>query len=340
MKRFLFLIVLIALITNVHATHILGGEIKYAHISGFTYTISVRFWTDLASPADRPEILVDLGGGSVDTVPRILIQDDQFGSNCGAIRYSEYRTIHTYPGPGTYIIRFSDQNRNGGIANVPNSLSQPFSVSVVLVISPLAGGNNSMQFTTAQTYSDWNWSTLVHDPGAIDLDGDSLSFELVTPEGIGGVPIAGYVFPDQYTAPGGYAWVDPATGVFQWHLPNTLGEFVIAIRASEWRNGMLVGQVTRDMMICISSIPTGIREPDEMEADVEVRTGSAQWTVMNSSDEPLRGELTDAQGRIVRSMRLLPGLTNIPWDGLASGAFVLTSTTSNGRRSMHRLIRP
>ena len=197
-----------------------------------------------------------------------------------------------------------------------------------------------MQFTTTQTYADWNWSTLIHDPGAVDPDGDSLSFQLVTPEGINGSPIAGYSAPDQFTAPGGYAWIDPGSGVFQWHLPNMLGEFVIAIRASEWRNGMLIGQVTRDMTLCMSSVPTAVREPDAPVDDIEVRTGMEQWIAMNSSDASIRGDLTDARGRLVRSVRMMPGTTVIPWDGIAAGAFVLTATAVNGGGIAHRLVRP
>lgn len=38
-------------------------------------------------------------------------------------------TTHTYRGPGVYILSMDDQNRNGGVINVPNSIAQSFSVS-------------------------------------------------------------------------------------------------------------------------------------------------------------------------------------------------------------------
>lgn len=340
MKRILVVVMLAALITDTRGTHILGGEIKYAHVDDLTYDITIRFWTDLSAPADRPELILELGDGTTDTVPRNLIVDDPAGTDCGAIRYAEYVTTHTYLGFGTYVIRMTDQNRNGGIVNVPNSVGQPFSTSAVLVIDPLLGNNSSVYFLSELVETDWNWSTVVHDPDALDPDGDSLSFELMTPEGFVGMPVAGYSYPDQYLASDGFVWMDPGTGVFQWYRPNTLGEFVIAIRASEWRDGALIGQVTRDMTICIASVPTRVARFETIPDLIEVRTGTLEWIVINHGPTPVSGELTDAQGRLVGSFRLVPGANEVPWDGITPGAYGFTITALGGERTVRRVVRP
>ena len=165
------------------ASHFLGAEIRYFPLGGLAYSIKVDLFTDPNSSADRPEIPVDFGSGVWDTIPRVLIQDFPGGS-CGPIRRNVYESTFTYPGPGTYHIRTRNQNRSEGIINIPNSGEQGSCVDALLVINPLLGANTSIQFNTWQTVTTWNWSTLVHDPAAFDQEGDSMSFELVSPRNL------------------------------------------------------------------------------------------------------------------------------------------------------------
>ncbi|MFT5919021.1 MAG: gliding motility-associated-like protein, partial [Granulosicoccus sp.] len=79
-------------------------------------------------------------------------------------------------------------------------------------------------------------------PGAWDEDGDSLSYELVTCLGLDGLPIDGYDIPNGVT-------IDVFTGDMVWQVPLQQGEFNYAIRINEWRNGILVGHVLRDMQV-------------------------------------------------------------------------------------------
>ncbi|HMC96521.1 MAG TPA: hypothetical protein VKG92_02625 [Flavobacteriales bacterium] len=90
--RTLAALVFTLLMTHAFATHLLGGEIRYSHVNGYTYSIEVMTWCDLASPADRPEIEVDFGDGMLDTVPRTTILDDPIGNSCGGLA-----TMNTRP---------------------------------------------------------------------------------------------------------------------------------------------------------------------------------------------------------------------------------------------------
>jgi len=83
--------------TQVHASHFLGAEIRYVPTGTdlYSYTIELDMYSDLNSTADRPEILLDLGDGTVDTVPRVLIQDFQTSDLCWMVRLNTYRTVHT-----------------------------------------------------------------------------------------------------------------------------------------------------------------------------------------------------------------------------------------------------
>ena len=249
-------------------------------------------------------------------------------------------TTHAFQGSGTYIIRHTDANRNGGIINVPNSASQAFSVSVTLVISPAIAGNNSVQFDIQQIEPTWNWSTLVVEPQAMDPDSDSLVFQLVIPEGLEGDPISGYQFPEDFTSGGGYAWCDPTNGRFLWDHPTLIGEYVIAIRCDEWRDGVLVGQATRDMTICVSTVATLAPDDSVPIEDLQVFRSQDDWMVENNATATMLARLIDARGALVRMISLAPGRTVVSWNDHSSGMMLLLATDAEGRHRAYKLVRP
>lgn len=335
LKVMLTLLVFIIALATANATHTLGGEIRYWVVTGTTYAVEIRYYTDLNSPADRPELPLDFGDGVVDTVPRTTVVDFPAGGSCGPVRLSTYQIAHTYPGPGTYSIRFEDTNRNSGIINIPNSVLQPFCVSALLVIDPVLGWNNSILFDTLQTRTFQNWNTLVHEPDANDPDGDSLSFELATPWGLSCQPITGYVLPTGINL----AWLDPNTGRYLWDYPAMLGEYVVAIKGSEWRNGQLIGQVTRDMTICVSELATSIAEvaPTDDVTHASISDGSLRLT--NRATTPVLAEFVAMTGALQAHVQLPPGEHVLDITSWASGMYVLRTTASDGRTHLSRLVK-
>ncbi|MEO8590656.1 MAG: hypothetical protein ABI432_14875 [Flavobacteriales bacterium] len=338
--RSLALLFLASLFTNAFATHVVAGEIRYSHLSITTYTVEVLIWSDLNSPADRPDILVDFGDGVLDTIPRTSMIDDPIGVPCYPLRRNSYSTTHTYPGFGTYIIRHTDANRNGGIINVPNSDEQAFSVSAMLIISPSMAGNNSVQFTTPAPTNEWNWSTLIHDLQATDADGDSLTFQLVTPEGLNGLPIDGYQSLENYTPVDGYVWCNPTNGALFWDHPTLLGEYAVAIRCEEWRGSELIGQATRDMIICVADLPTSVPTGYAAAEDMRVVQATDHWIFENDTPDILRGELIDARGSILRTFNLASGRTIVPSIDLMERLTLLRATTAEGHQRTFKLLLP
>ncbi len=307
------------------ATHTLGGEFRYSHLQGLTYTVEFHYWTCLESPADRPELIIDFGDGTLDTVPRTSIVDNPTGPGCCGVRHSVYASTHTYPGTGIYTLTTEDPYRSGGIVNIPNSNSQPFCVSTKLIIST-AGPNNSMVFGAGPMALDYIWSTLVHDPMALDPDGDSLSFEFTTPLGLGCTSIAGYTFPTSQTP--GWTWLDPATGSYHWHLPQMIGTFVIAISAREWRmvggQWYVVGEVVRDMTICVNTLPTGLGSFMNTTGTMLRPTlcDGTLW-VTNPGHIVQHMSILDAAGRQVHQFLAPIGEHPIQLAHLASGIYLL-----------------
>lgn len=226
------------------ATHQRAGEITYRHISGLTYEFKITTYTYTPSPADRPEIEVLWGDGTSSVVNRTRrVQVPEYDD----VTLNEYVTQHTFPTTGSYSITFEDPNRNAGVVNIPNSVNIPFFLETILNINPFLGQNNSPQLLNPPIDNGCTGVPYYHNPGAYDPDGDSLSYSLIECRGYGGNSIPGYTFP----AASNSLTIDPVTGEVTWDSPMMVGEYNIAILIREWRHGVLIGSVVRDMQINI-----------------------------------------------------------------------------------------
>ena len=126
---------------NATATHNRAGEITYVKLSTYTYSVKIVTYTKTSSPADRPELEFWWGDGSRDTIPRLSI-DFNVGPD---IQRNIYVRTHVYPGTGSYIMYFLDENRNANVINIPGSVNIPFYVQTQLIISPAFLTNSSPQ---------------------------------------------------------------------------------------------------------------------------------------------------------------------------------------------------
>ncbi len=244
LKRIIYILfVLVSL--DALATHNRAGEITFSHISGLTYEITVTTYTKDSSPADRPKLEIRWGDNSpLDSIPRItevLLGND--------IKMNVYKEQHTYPGgnPSPYIISVEDPNRNSGIQNIPNSVNVVFYLQTELYINPFMGVNNSPILLNPPIDNACVGFIYVHNPGAVDLDGDSLYYTLEESLKEGGQPILNYQFPQASN----FITIDNFTGDLVWDSPLFIGEFNVAILITEFRNGVKIGSILRDMQITV-----------------------------------------------------------------------------------------
>jgi gliding motility-associated-like protein len=141
-----------------------------------------------------------------------------------------------------------DANRNYGVVNVPNSVMVPMHIETELVINPFLGYNNSVQLLNAPVDKGCVGKLYLHNPSAYDPDGDSLSYKLVNCKGLDGLDVPGYTFPQASQS----FEIDPMTGELRWDVPVMQGEYNVAFMVEEWRHGIKIGSVIRDMQILIS----------------------------------------------------------------------------------------
>jgi len=234
-----------------YSTHQRAGEITFVHLSGNTYQFTITTYTYTPSPADRPEIEVFWGDGSSSVIERL--SKTNMANN---ISKNIYVATHTFAAAGTYVISFEDPNRNAGILNIPNSVNIPFYIQTTLIINPFLGSNSSPQLLNPPIDNGCTNVIYYHNPGAYDADGDSLSYSLINCKGYGGEDIPNYSIPQASHS----FTINPTTGDLIWDTPVTAGEYNIAILIKEWRHGILIGTITRDMQITIS--PCNNRPPE------------------------------------------------------------------------------
>ena len=246
MKRKLLLVIgfLFCFAFIAKATHQRAAEITYTWLGGNAYEFTLTCYTYTPSPAglQRDSLPISWGDGMGEYIPRVVLQN--LGDN---YTLNVYKAVHNYSSAGTYSVSMEDPNRNYGVVNVPNSVSVPMYIETELVINPFLGFNNSVQLLNAPVDKGCVGKLYLHNPSAYDPDGDSLSYKLVVCKGTGGMDIPGYSYPQASHS----FDIDPVTGDLRWDSPLLQGEYNVAFMVEEWRYGVKIGSVIRDMQILI-----------------------------------------------------------------------------------------
>ena len=313
-KKILFFFLLaVFYVLPLQATHYRAGEITYRLVSfgsALRYEATITVYTKYDGPsvnADRDSVTIAWGDGDSETVVRSNGFDaDGNGFKDGIIiatspiniLKSEYTAQHTYAGvpPASnrfYVISFYDQNRIDGIANIQggNSVDIPFYVEDSLKFpTDLANiGSNSSPILRYPPidYANLN-DTFYHNPLAIDADRDSLDFQLIPCLQDVGAQVPLYTYPDQYCRAQGFPnntfTIDRHTGQIVWATPCQVGIFNIAILIREYRAGLLLGTLIRDMQIIVDNQPN---DPPQIVAlhDTCIRAGEKLVIRVKATDK-------------------------------------------------------
>ncbi len=227
-------------VNSIQATHNRAGEITLTQIDELTYEITITTFTYTLSQADRQRLEVQWGDNTFSFAERIdLIKLPYF------YQKNIYVTQHTFPGPGVYEIVVQDPNRNEGVKNIPNSVNVIFSIKTTILINPSLGSNSSPVLLNPPIDRAAFGQIFIHNPAAYDPDGDSLSYKLTVCTEQDGRPIEGYTLPPASDT----LYVDPRTGDLTWVTPSDTGIYNIAMDVEEWRDGVKIGNIVRDMQI-------------------------------------------------------------------------------------------
>jgi hypothetical protein len=269
------------MIPKAMATHIRAGEITAQLIScqNYSYRFFITGYTDTGSDVLFGGGEIKYGDGATDSFE--TGNPDIFEDLGDEIALNIFVKEHTFPGPGIYKISFREFNRNEGIVNMDNSVNTPFYIETVLVIDPFLGCNNTPVLVNPPLEKACVGVAFLHNAGAVDPDGDSLSYEFTVPKMDQDIPVVNYRFPnihdiavydaknEDQTGPASFT-IDPITGDLVWDAPGGEGEYNMAFIVREWRKidgeWYNMGYVTRDMQVivedCDNERPEIIPPPD------------------------------------------------------------------------------
>ena len=304
--RFIYLVALLGVFagsllwpTLSQATHVRAGEITTRRISetSLTYEITLTTYYDelKGKPAANDANSADFCFGDGTTM-RVDRSQRRF-INGGTSSINVYRTTHTYPGPGAFTISAFISNRNGGTNNLPPAGSSDqikFFVSTTIFINPALGLNSTPRLLNPPLDSARVGQRFCHNPAAFDPDGDSLAFRLSIPQDIPGETgckgrnIPAYLDPTRFSTAsetGGTPTfaIDARTGQLCWDAPGQEGQYNFAFIVEAWRNGVLIGEVTRDMQIVVLDQPNK-RPLIQPLADLCVTAGTLISQAVSATD--------------------------------------------------------
>lgn len=285
MFRWWLFIVFLGLHFTTFATHNRSGEITYRHLAGNTYEFTITTCTKLTSEANKDRLGIDYGDGFIDTL--LLVQFFDYPST--DTKKNIYIGNHTFTGPGSYIISVQDPNRNANVLNIVNSVTSVFCIQTQLIISPFLGtANNSLLFDDCpcpeNACAGQPW---IYNLGAYDPDGDSLSYTIIPCKGNNCVdmPIPS-VFQYPAAIGGGTMVIENVFGTITWASPGIQGEYNFAIRVDEFRGGVLIGYVIRDIQITVKGSCGNAAPVLSSFADTCIQADSTLLKTFTASDSP------------------------------------------------------
>lgn len=366
MKNLTLIIVFISISLSLKASHLRAGEIYYKRVAPFTITTGtvvsnvynysitvVKYFDDGPSIADRCVDTVYFGDGTKAPLARLngsmtcQCQNGNTGIFCGEIivnqptyrvKKSVYSGVHTYPGPGIYTASSTDYNRSQGVVNIPNSGNTGFYIQALIIINALSATNSSPVFTNTPTGLADNVNCFYHNPGAVDADGDSLTYQLISCIGSAGSQVLNYTYPSGGAS--GYFYMNTLTGLLSWCVPQSIGKYNVAFEVIEWRKSgntlIKIGSVMRDMEIIVNPGVLGINKLSGANITVSLFPNPATNLLTISTNEPAEVSLCSALGVVVYN-ESSTGLLEINTSAMPKGIYLVLVKSLTGQTT-HKVI--
>ncbi len=274
------------------ASHAMGADLQYQCLGNNTYRIVLRFYRDCAGIDAPTSVTVQLFSPCAGTTSNLTLtknvtvncppgsqnacevsqlcpsQLSQSACNWTGPGVAPYPgvEVHEYVGNFTFPsacpnwrIRFTECCRNNVITNVQNPAGNNLSIEATVnnTINPATGQpycNNSVSFTSVPVPFVCAQSDVTYNNGAVDVDGDSIVYSLITPLGNNYAPMtfnAGWnVNNPVRTNPANSFGFNTSTGQMDF-TPAQQEIDVLAVKIEEYRNGVLIGSTMRDIQVSI-----------------------------------------------------------------------------------------
>ncbi len=255
------------------ASHFRAADIVAERLTNLEYRITLTAYTDYDNTSSG-----NGGGGQIQMDDPAIVYINGKAVNFPLINSVEisgtknYRTLkHTYRldyvfpvANWGYTISWVGVKRNHEVVNMITPDQQNIYVETYIYLNSFSPINSTPVLTVPPIDVANIGEIYTHNPGAWDPDGDSLVFVPLIPQGTADdqktpMDVPGYMEPDDpfFGSPSSYT-IDPVTGDIVWNTPLYIekgvsgvrrDEYNIAFRVEEWRDGVMLGYVVRDMQI-------------------------------------------------------------------------------------------
>jgi len=289
-NQFLVFYALIFLVPNfnLQATHIVGADMSYRALGNNTYIFTLNVYRDCGSlvPIESRQTIYYYSTNCVIPQDSLVLNSTNQGlgkdispvcnsakSTCrggtlpGVEKYTFEDTVSLTTACRDWIFYYKECNRSNSITTIvaPGTKCLYIEARLNNVDAPNNSspsfGNEPVSFVCTNRQAQL-------DNGAVETDGDLLRFKLVAPRtntilnGVNDANILTYIssLSPQYplfTSDGKFGF-DSLSGSISF-VPTTISRTVTALKVEEYRNGILIGSVMRDLQIlvqdCSNKIP-------------------------------------------------------------------------------------
>lgn len=264
---FLSLIFMFAAIPlQLKATHAAGLQLTYKHLSGSVYRITCTFFRDCIGIFPPLPIIIHASSSSCGIDGYIMLDYDSSqsqiitltcpfalntcnGGNTPGIEKIVCEIDTALPGQcSDWLFDIAVSARNNAITTLQNPGGDDIYVDAHL--NNLIADNNSPQFTNDPIVFVCIGQEFHYNMGAYDADGDSLSYHMIAPRTDANIPCV-------YNA--GYSVNNPCSSIPPVTFNDYTGDLIInstaaevavlAFEVKDWRNGVLMGTVMRDIIL-------------------------------------------------------------------------------------------
>ena len=249
MKKLLLIFLAILAFAPSFASHLMGGQITARKLGG-AYEITMTLYRDsTGTTMYQIELVVEriVGTSVIRNVRTKIPVVTNFLNGVEQYVYTDTMSLPL----GNYKLSFVNCCRNN-IINAANNLGMYISSDLTVT----SGGGSTVvnstpvflnpPVTLAQLNTPFSYNPLPY-----DADGDSLVWSLATPLHEDSIPVGSYVLPVG-SAP---FTLDSLTGLITW-IPSIVGNFVTCVLVSEYRNGVKIGEIRRDMQLIVQPTVT------------------------------------------------------------------------------------
>lgn len=268
---FILLCTILAYSTDLMGSHAMGADLTYTHLGGNDYRIKLSFYRDcegISAPASPTLNISSMSCGQSTTLTLTQVSTQEVSMLCtsilpnstcsgGTIQGTEeyiYEATYSFPANcQDWLITYSLCCRNAATTNLQNTQNFDMYIETKLDNVTVAE-NNSPYFVNLPLFYVCSGQQSIYTPGAVDLDGDSLAYSLVNPLDNATTPVT-YIppFSPTYplsTSPPNNFLFDPQIGQMLF-TPDGVQVTIVAVLVEEFRNGVKIGSIVRDMQIIV-----------------------------------------------------------------------------------------